>query len=158
MSDLETGLTALRELLAALPFDVRQALLVALLAAAMLGHRRYVRPWRKRDPQRWFDSSQRYLVRSRVGRCEYGQPFRPWRRCPGRVEQIDHFYPWARGGATAISNAVGACIRHNQGKGGTMPSSATRWLIARRRRDYWPTSNTRVPGAWYRRSQDRYGR
>jgi 5-methylcytosine-specific restriction endonuclease McrA len=122
----------------------------ALVLAAWV--RVIARPWRRRDPVRWFDVGQRSHGRTRAGgRCEYTDGLRWWQRCPAPAQQADHFYPWARGGATELANLVAACTVHNQAKGGRPPALLTRCLIAWRRRAYFPDREPRSPGAWYHR-------
>jgi 5-methylcytosine-specific restriction endonuclease McrA len=124
-------------------------LLVAVQVALSPG---WVR-WRRRDPVRRFDSAQRAAVKYWAGyRCEYG-----WLgRCKRPVQEIDHFYPWAVGGATAQLNAVGACRRHNRSKGGSRPPRLLRLVVAHRRKAYWPAGQPRWPGAYWRRGLDRW--
>lgn len=125
------------------------ALLLVLMVSRM---RPLSSPWRRRDPVRWFDALQSAAGRDRAGgQCEYTERFVPWRRCSRPAQESDHFFPWARGGATTVENLVAACTAHNQAKGGRAPSAITRWVIARRRRAYFPAHQTRTPGAWYRR-------
>ncbi|MBW0255816.1 HNH endonuclease [Cellulomonas sp. PS-H5] len=123
-----------------------------LLALVVLARGRRAR-WRRRDPQRWFDAYQRAAGRARAGgRCEYTAAW-SWQRCPAASEQADHFRPWARGGATEPENLVAACVRHNQSKGGRMPTLLTTAVITWRRRRYFPAGVPRRPGAWYRGSR-----
>jgi hypothetical protein len=123
---------------------------IALVAVLLLRSPRLHR-WRRRDPDRWFDSHQRSQGRARAdGRCEYTAGWAWWRRCPAPAQEADHFWPWARGGATSIDNLVAACAVHNQAKGGRQPSAISRWAIAVRRRGYFPAGVPRTPGAWYR--------
>lgn len=111
--------------------------------------RRAPRLWRPRDTRRWFDSYERSRGRARAGgRCEYSARRACWRRCADPAQEADHFLPWARGGATSMDNLVAACRAHNQAKGGRMPSWLTAWLIFRRRRSYFPSSERRWPGSW----------
>jgi len=118
------------------------SILIALLALI---------PRRRRDPQRWFNYAQRAGARSRARwQCEYTARWRLLARCPERAQETDHFTPWARGGATNDRNAVAACRRHNQAKGGRLPTRWTRNLITWRRRSYWPAGVHRKPGARYR--------
>ncbi len=127
----------------------------ALVAALLVSRVRVLAtPWRRRDPERWFDAFERAAGRDRAGgRCEYTDRLAPWRRCTRPAQEADHFFPWARGGATTLGNMVAACTAHNQAKGGRMPAAITRWLITRRRRRYFPAGHLRTPGAWYRRGR-----
>ncbi|GHS89721.1 hypothetical protein AGMMS50218_16640 [Actinomycetota bacterium] len=105
----------------------------------------------RRDPLRWFTPAQRAAGRSRAGgRCEYPARWTPWRRCPARAVECDHFVPWSRGGATTVKNLVAACRWHNQAKGAREPSALTAWVITWRRARYFPPDAPRYPGARYR--------
>ncbi|WP_263120717.1 HNH endonuclease domain-containing protein [Cellulomonas sp. RIT-PI-Y] len=136
-----------------LGWPVVAGLIVIALVASVV---RKVRMLARRDPVRWFDTSQRAAGRSLAGgRCEYSARVTPWRRCRARADQADHFYPWSRGGATSMSNQVAACRWHNQTKGARWPSPLLAWVIARRRRGYFPAGRARRPGQRYRRRQRR---
>ncbi len=102
---------------------------------------------RRRDPRRWFDAQERALARMRAGsRCEYTR----WgTRCSVASQEIDHFVPHCRGGATSMANAVCACRRHNQSKGGRMPSVLAAFALFWRRRSYFPDQVERWPGEHY---------
>ncbi|WP_147463454.1 HNH endonuclease [Cellulomonas triticagri] len=124
-------------------------LAVVVVLAAAVGARRRGRKGR-RDPARWFDTGARAAGRALAGgRCEYPARWRPWRRCTSAAQQADHFYPWARGGATSMRNLVAACTAHNQTKGGAWPSWWLRAVITRRRCAYFPPGRPRRPGQRY---------
>lgn len=131
------------------PFDPGMAAFTIAVGAAYLTM--FLRPTliRGRDPQRWFDGSQRAAARARAGsRCEYTS----WgRRCEQPSQEIDHFIPWSRGGATALANAVCACRKHNQRKGGRMPSTFEAFALFWRRRTYFSGQGSPWPGQQYRR-------
>lgn len=135
------------------PFDPSTAAFTFAVGAAYLAM--LLRPsWhRGRDPQRWFDYGQRAVARERAGgRCEYTS----WgRRCERPSEEIDHFVPWSRGGATSLTNAVSACRRHNQRKGGRMPSTLDAFALFWRRRTYFTSQDNSWPGQQYRRTSRR---
>lgn len=118
-------------------------LLAAILAVAARSGRE------ARDPVRVFDSQQRHDGFARAGhQCEMTTL---WvLRCQRGAEHADHFYPWARGGATSMLNLVAACSRHNTSKGAKMPTWWERREITRRRRSYFPPDTDRRPGQWYR--------
>lgn len=102
-----------------------------------------------RDPQRMFIAEHRRICFDRAGyRCEMSAlgPL----RCQRPAEHADHHFPWARGGASTLDNAVAACPRHNTSKGAKMPSRMQTWVITRRRRRYFPQYTNHRPGAWYR--------
>jgi hypothetical protein len=128
---------------------VAGVLLAAVLSGFVLRLAR--RPSRHRDPVRWFPTSMRSAGRALAqGRCEYPARFRPWRRCPHRARESDHFFPWAAGGATTLANLVAACSWHNQAKSGRWPSRLLAGVIARRRRAYFPAGRATRPGQRYR--------
>jgi 5-methylcytosine-specific restriction endonuclease McrA len=102
---------------------------------------------------RWFDEHQRRIAKRRAGlRCEYGWPV----RCYQPAEEVDHFWPHIRGGATTLANAVAACQVHNQTKSGRWPSLLVRLVIAYRRRRYYPPKVRRLPGVMWRAGMNRY--
>ncbi len=128
-----------------IPVAVVVLLLVLALAAGKGGNAQ------RRDPARWFDTSQRAAGRALAGgRCEYPSRFAPWRRCRGRASECDHFIPWAREGATTMTNLVAACRWHNQTKGARWPSRPLARAIARRRAHYFPPGRPTRPGQRYR--------
>lgn len=102
----------------------------------------------RRDPQRWFDAAQRAHARTRAGgQCEYTR----WgRRCSHRAEEIDHYVPHARGGATTLTHAVAACREHNQAKGARLLPWWQTKALQRRRRTYFPPGEALRPGQRYR--------
>lgn len=105
------------------------------------------------DPVRWFTTEQRAGARARAGgQCEYTA----WgRRCERPSQEIDHFIPWSRGGATSLANAVCACRKHNQRKGGRMPSTFEAFGLFWRRRRYFTDQANRWPGEQFRRGRRR---
>ena len=57
-----------------------------------------------RDVWRGFKYAPRQAVLSRAGgRCE-GAVFVAWGRCSSAAVQVDHGFPWSRGGPTVVSN------------------------------------------------------
>lgn len=102
-----------------------------------------------RDPQRIYPTDQRHTCFARAGyQCEMS--FLGPLRCQRPAEHADHHYPWSKGGATSIDNAVAACSRHNTSKGARMPTFWDTWFIGRRRRRYFPSYSEPRPGQWYR--------
>lgn len=121
---------------------------VTAACAVVLAGRR--RAWRRRDSVRFFDGAQRHAARTRAGhRCEYSARWTPWARCSRPAQEADHFFPWSRGGATTTANLVASCRWHNQAKGARQPTAVTAWVIAARRRAYFPPGERRRPGQWY---------
>lgn len=91
-----------------------------------------------RDPRRRFTSADRDWIRSCTqDRCEHRMLF-GLLRCPRVGEQLDHHYPWSRGGATSRRNLVWLCARHNNRKSDRVPSRLSTWLLVRARARYWP--------------------
>lgn len=91
-----------------------------------------------RDPQRIYNSEQRAIVKRRAGnRCESRSMF-GLMRCRARGEQIDHIYPWSKGGPTTIENAQLLCARDNRAKSAKTPSRLYVWHLERARRKYFP--------------------
>lgn len=122
---------------------VTAAVLVVAYIASQIG-----RP--DRDPQRMFTVDQRLQCFTRAGhRCEmsaFGLI-----RCQRPASHADHHYPYSKGGATSMVNAVAACARHNMSKGARVPTAMQTWLIRVRRIGYFPPGTPRRPGQWYGR-------
>lgn len=96
--------------------------------------------------ERGFSASQRRDGFARAGnRCEFDNGMA---RCKNRAEHADHFYPWARGGATSMNNLVAACAGHNLSKGAKMPSPLLKSRIENRRKRYFPRGANRTAGEW----------
>lgn len=95
--------------------------------------------FQRRDPWRGFKFEARRKVMDRAGgRCE-GTAFLAWGRCRKKATEVDHVYPWSKGGATIVSNGQALCTHHNRSKSSWTPAW---WYIAsleRRRRTYFPT-------------------
>lgn len=101
------------------------------------------------DPTRSYAPGMRREAFDRAGnRCEY-DGWLPVLRCRRPAQECDHFWPWSRGGATSLPNAVAACRMHNQSKRARMPSPAQRRRIARRRRRYFAPGSSCRPGHWF---------
>ena len=91
-----------------------------------------------RDVWRGFKYAPRQSVLSRAGgRCE-GAAFVAWGRCSSPAVQVDHVFPWSRGGPTVVSNGQALCTRHNRSKGATTPPWWYVLSLERRRRRYFP--------------------
>lgn len=119
---------------------------VVLIIANLTSRRR---KQTRHDPQRMFTVAQRTQGFARAGRrCEYDGAL--WfLRCKTPATHGDHFYPWAKGGASSMVNFVAACARHNLSKGATLPSWFQERRIRRRRRRYFPAGTPRVAGEWF---------
>jgi hypothetical protein len=91
---------------------------------------------RRRDRWRTFRFDSRRLVLERAGhRCESGI-FLGWGRCDRPAEEVDHVYPWSKGGATVVSNGQALCRNHNCSKSAMAPPWWYVWSLERRRRTY----------------------
>lgn len=91
-----------------------------------------------RDPWRTFRFGARRQVFERArGRCE-ASLILAWGRCRKAAEEIDHVYPWSKGGATVVSNGQALCHRHNRAKGSRTPAWWYLLSLERRRRSYFP--------------------
>ena len=92
----------------------------------------------RRDAWRSFKGEARRMVFARAGgRCEATELL-AWGRCRAPAVEVDHVYPWSKGGATVVSNGQALCHHHNRAKAGLTPAW---WYIAsleRRRRRYFP--------------------
>lgn len=123
---------------------IRPVLPLLIAISAVIVVLRFPMPGRgprfqKRDPWRGFKFEARRKVMDRAGgRCE-GTAFLGWGRCSKGAAEIDHVYPWSKGGATIVSNGQALCTHHNRSKSSWSPAW---WYIAsleRRRRTYFPT-------------------
>ena len=100
---------------------------------------------RRRDPWRGFRFGARRAVMSRAGdRCE-GSIFLAWGRCRRIAVEVDHVYPWRKGGPTIVSNGQALCRGHNRRKSSLTPPWWYVLSLERRRRGYFPmTEDVRV--------------
>ncbi|WP_367575460.1 HNH endonuclease [Arthrobacter horti] len=95
-----------------------------------------------RDPWRTFRFGPRAeVIRRAGGRCE-APVLLVWGRCHEAAVEVDHVYPWSKGGPTIVSNAQALCRGHNRRKGAVTPPW---WYVAgleRRRRKYFPAAGS----------------
>ena len=116
------------------------AIIILLLAVRLIAGLRIRAPRNGfpdgRDPQRLFtDADRTWISRLSGGRCEH----RGLWRCHARTGlQMDHWYPWARGGATVRGNLVYLCARHNRRKTDHRPTVWATMRLRRARRRYAP--------------------
>jgi hypothetical protein len=113
---------------------------IAFLVIAVLStrHKRTVSN-RRRDPVRLFTAEQkRTIYRACGNRCEY--PRLLLGRCKRAAQEIDHVYPWSKGGRTVIENASCLCHRHNIRKTNKWPSYRYIHSLTRNRKRYFPES------------------
>lgn len=93
---------------------------------------------RHRDPWRRFkDGARREVMERAANRCESGL-FLAWGRCPDTAEEVDHIFPWSKGGATVPSNGQALCKGHNRSKSNMSPPWWYIVRLERRRRSYFP--------------------
>lgn len=93
---------------------------------------------RRRDSWRSFRFDARRVVMARAGqRCE-GPLFFAWGRCRELATEVDHVYPWSKGGATVLSNGQAMCHSHNRAKSSITPAWWYVLSLERRRRKYFP--------------------
>jgi hypothetical protein len=102
----------------------------------------------RRDPWRGFKYEARRVVLARAGgRCEAAS-FIAWGRCRQIADQVDHIYPWSKGGATVVSNGQALCAQHNRSKASRTPPWWYVLSLERRRRSYFPDGgDVRVNGS-----------
>jgi hypothetical protein len=94
--------------------------------------------WQRRDAWRTFKGEARRIVFARAGgRCE-ATAFLVWGRCRGAATEVDHVYPWSKGGATVVSNGQALCRHHNRAKSSWSPAWWYLVALERRRRTYFP--------------------
>jgi len=95
----------------------------------------------RKDPWRLFKYGPRAEVIARAsGRCESAQ-FIAWGRCTNPATDVDHIYPWSKGGPTAVGNGQALCREHNLRKSNLTPAW---WYIKgleRRRASYFPPAS-----------------
>jgi hypothetical protein len=103
------------------------------------------RIFQRRDPWRGFKFASRRTVLARAGgRCEHAL-FLVWGRCRAEASEVDHIYPWSRGGPTIVSNGQALCRKHNRRKSNLRPPWWYVLALERRREGYIPASTkTRV--------------
>lgn len=66
-----------------------------------------------RDPKRNLSTRERYVVYTRDrGHCRYCGQYVSIQEC-----EIDHVWPWTRGGETSVENSVTSCRSCNRRKG-----------------------------------------
>lgn len=101
--------------------------------------------FQKHDPWRRFKGDARRQVMERAGnQCE-GAVFLGWGRCSDPAAEVDHIYPWSRGGPTVPSNGQALCTSHNRRKGAMRPAWWYVISLERRRRSYFsPGAELRV--------------
>lgn len=120
-----------------LPMLVLLVVLALVIACPLPG--RGPGPFARRDPWRTYKYDARRAVLARAGhRCE-GSVFLGWGRCSRDAEEVDHIYPWSRGGATVVSNGQALCRNHNRRKSNLTPPWWYVLSLERRRRTYVPT-------------------
>lgn len=96
------------------------------------------RRFQRRDPWRLFKGDARRAVMARAGsRCE-GSIFLIWGRCPDEATEVDHVYPWSRGGPTIAGNGQALCRGHNRSKAAMRPPWWYVLTLEHRRRSYFP--------------------
>lgn len=92
----------------------------------------------RRDVWRGFKFAPRRTVLDRAGgRCE-GAVFGFGLRCPDPAVEVDHVYPWSKGGPTVASNGQALCRGHNRAKSAMTPPWWYLLTLERRRRRYFP--------------------
>lgn len=93
----------------------------------------------RRDPWRGFKYDARRVVLTRAsGQCE-AAAFIAWGRCRQAADQVDHIYPWSKGGGTVVSNGQALCAHHNRSKATRTPAWWYVLSLERRRRSYFPS-------------------
>lgn len=122
------------------PLFVVLAVLVVLFTAPIPGRGPGV--FRRRDPWRGYKFGPRRTVMAGAGgRCEAGSFF-VCGRCREQATEVDHVYPWSRGGPTVVSNGQALCRTHNRRKSSLRPPWWYVWALERRRSTYFPADAT----------------
>jgi hypothetical protein len=125
------------------PILVLVGVLLLLLTSPMPG--RGPRPFLPRDAWRGFRFAARRTVLTRAGgRCE-SPMLLGWGRCRENATEVDHIYPWSKGGPTVVSNGQALCRRHNRRKSSLRPPWWYVLSLERRRAGYFlPGVDVRV--------------
>jgi hypothetical protein len=128
-----------------LPMLIPVILLIIILAFPLPGRGPGMQ---RRDPWRGFRFEARRVVLTLAGkRCE-APLLLAWGRCGKPAEEVDHIYPWSKGGATVVSNGQALCKLHNRSKSNFTPPWWYVLSLERRRRKYYPVgANFRVSAA-----------
>lgn len=91
-----------------------------------------------RDTRRAFtDSDREWIDTACQHRCENRFLF-GLLRCRRRAEQLDHWWPWAKGGPTVRRNLVDLCAKCNRRKSARTPTRFATWMLYRARLRYFP--------------------
>lgn len=110
---------------------------------------------RRRDAQRGYKIALRNEIMSAAGfRCESPR-FLIWGRCATEATQVDHIYPWSRGGPTTRTNGQALCAAHNQAKSASTPAWWYVLGLERRRKLYYPIGTPVRVQAYPRRKTTR---
>lgn len=92
----------------------------------------------ERDVWRGFKFKTRAIVLERAGgRCEAGSFF-GLGRCGYEAVEVDHVFPYSKGGPTVVSNGQALCRDHNRRKRDLTPPWWYVLSLERRRRSYFP--------------------
>lgn len=128
-----------------MPLLAVSVVVVVLLAAPLPG--RGPRMFTGKDPWRGYRFGLRGAVMRRAGgRCE-AAAFLAWGRCREAATQVDHVYPWSRGGPTIVSNGQALCRDHNRRKSNLRPPWWYVLALECRRAGYFPPGvDVRVRG------------
>jgi hypothetical protein len=111
---------------------------------------------RRRDPVRLFTAEQKRMIyRACNNQCEY--PRLILGRCKRSAQEVDHIYPWSKGGMTIIENASCLCHHHNIHKTNKWPSRRYIRALSRNRIQYFPDSMTIKPSRRPSRNLARQG-
>ena len=100
------------------------------------------RMWQRRDLWRGFKFGTRRAVLDRAGRRCEAPMFLAWGRCRAPATEVDHIYPWSRGGPTVLSNGQALCRTHNRQKANLRPPWWYVLSLERRRAAYFPPGAT----------------
>jgi 5-methylcytosine-specific restriction endonuclease McrA len=93
-----------------------------------------------KDEFRNFDINTRRIIREKTfNRCEFGHI----NRCKSNIDEIDHFFPFSKGGASTLQNAVGSCKYHNRRKGAYFPVLIY-FIIKHRRKKYYKNGSVHL--------------
>jgi len=137
----DLALTPLQDgLRAYLPLLVMLGVFLVLFTSPLPGRGPLM--FQRRDPWRSFKFATRRAVMTRAGgRCEAPMVL-GWGRCQNPATEVDHVYPWSRGGPTVVSNGQALCRTHNRRKSNLRPPWWYVMSLERRRTAYSPPDVT----------------
>lgn len=140
MSDQSQALLeALSPLIPLLKWLVPLALFLAIVSVPLPG--RGPGLFARRDSWRLFKYEARAELVARSGGRWEGAQLLVWGRCRRQAVEMDHVYPWSKGGPKIVSNGQALCREHNRRKSNMTPPWWYVKGLERRRARYFPADS-----------------